>query len=383
MEAKFYKRYDTVHRFVRRLVCPVIARKLNFSGDEIPSDRGPMFILCNHNTDFDFLLLTLQCEKPLDFVATETMLRMGSLSRLAARTLKPVLHDKGSKGAATIKQIVERIKDGRNVVLFPEGNRSFDGRTGEVSNAIGKIAKMSGGTLVVYRITGGYFTTPRWGRGIRRGRMNGKVMGVYSLKQLAEMNPPELLKVIRDGLMTDAYEEQKENPASFKSKVKAEYLESLLFTCPDCKKIGSLRSKGDVLSCECGYKLIADDQGYLKDNGGIKHKITDLFADQKDYLNEMTQTTGTDCIWSDEVRMQKLSVDHSIVADEAAVLQVYRDRIEVNGNPLKRDDLASIDIVQRNRLIIHVIGSDVRYEFTGEETFNAVKYRIWFEISFA
>ncbi len=382
MDLRFYKRYDKFYPIGKRTVCAYLKRKTGFSGEELPSGISPMFILCNHNTDFDFLLLATVSKEPLDYVATEAMLRISPLSRFVARTLKPILHDKGSKGTATIRQIVSRIKDGRNVVLFPEGNRSFDGRTGSVSDAIGKIVKMTGATLVVYRITGGYFTTPRWGSGIRKGRMQGRVMRVIGPKMLSELPPSQVRDIIEEGLYTDAYKEQEKDRVAFVCKAPAEHLERLLFVCPSCRKVGSLVSGKDKISCPCGYELTMDEYGYLKDEREDNLTVTRLFEEQKKYLGELLEGTDNDCMWDDDVKMMKLSPDHKVTEETGKKLVAYPDRIMIGDRELRHDMISSVDVVQSNRLIIHVKGEAGHLEFIGEKTFNAVKYLLWFERSF-
>ncbi len=382
MDLRLYKRYDRFYPIGRRTICAYLKRKLCFSGEEIPSGTGPMFILCNHNTDVDFLLLATVSKEPLDYVATETMLRISPLSKFAARTLRPILHDKGSKGMATIRQIVSRIKDGRNVVLFPEGNRSFDGRTGSVSDAIGKIVKTTGATLVVYRITGGYLTSPRWGSGIRKGKMQGRVMRVISPKMLSELSPSRVRDIIEEGLYTDAYKEQEKDKVAFVSNAPAEHLERLLFVCPSCRKIGSLVSAKDRVRCLCGYELTMDEYGYLKNEHEENLTVTQLFEEQKKYLRELLEGTDNDLLWDDDVRMMKLSPDHKVTQESRKKLTAYPDRIMIGDYELRRDMISSVDIVQSNRLIIHVKGEAGHLELLGEKTFNAVKYQLWFERSF-
>ena len=234
---------------------------------------------------------------------------------------------------------------------------------------------------MVYRLNGGYFTTPRWGREIRKGRMSGKVAAIVTPEELSAMSAQDIQSLIKNGLMTDAYEEQKENPVLFKSNVRAEYLESLLFICPKCQKTGTLTSKKDELTCSCGYRLTMDEYGYLCDEYNKKHTITELFDDQKMYLTKIKDNTLDRSIWSDNVQLIKLKRDHSIVSKESVIISAFKDHLMINNEKLPIDHIVSIDIVQRNRLIIHINNSDVRYEFTGENAFNAVKYRIWFQIS--
>ena len=376
-----YDRYDRNYRILQRIICPLIKKRVDFSGDAIPDDLGPTFILCNHNTDFDFLLVASQSRKTMDFVATETMLRMGAIPNFFCRKFNVILHDKGSKGVGTIKQIRNRISDGRNVLLFPEGNRSFDGRTGEVSEAIGGIVKMTGAALVVYRITGGYFTTPRWGKGIRKGKMKGTTEVLLSAEEVKKMPVKELQKLIENGLKTDAYSEQEKNPIPFRSHNAAEYLESLLFICPECRNITTLKSKRKVLSCGCGFRSAMDEYGYIIDEKGKKKSITELYSDQKRYLSEAVEGSGDSILWSDNVKLCRLMADHNIAGEEQTKLTVFNDHMMIGLQRIDLEQISSIDIVRRNRLIIHVKNSDVRYEFTSDMTFNAVKYLLWYELS--
>ena len=122
-----------------------------------------------------------------------------------------------------------------------------------------------------------------------------------------------------------------------------------------------------------------DEMGYLFDENKKRHSVTELYASQRECFKDRVGIKGNEELWEDRVESFRLSTDHRIVSKEKAILSAYRDRITVNSETIPFDHVLSIDIVQRNRLIIHVKDSDVRYEFTGSVTFNAVKYRILFE----
>ena len=374
-----FKGYNRLYRLVRHIICPLIVKKSGFTGEQIPENIGPRFILCNHNTDFDFLLLVSVSGEPMDFVATEAMLRMGFVPGLVARKLHIILHDKGSKGIHTLKQIVGRIGEERSVVLFPEGNRSFDGRTGSISGAVGKIALLTGASLVVYRLTGGYFTAPRWGRGNRKGRMEGKVAVVLTPEEMKKMSPDELQRIIEEGLRTDAYEEQGEQPVRFRSLHRAEYLETLMFICPACGKIGTLKSYKNMLGCACGFSMEMDEYGYLWDNKKDRHSITALVDEQKKLLKKRLTAQDDDMLWKDRVHMNILGMNHVVQTEADCDLTGFNDYLMVGEERLPIDRIDSVDIVQRNRLLIHVKDQAAHYEFTGDKIFNAVKYRIWYE----
>ena len=186
------RRHVRAFRFFSVLLRPAMRILLRFRGETIPDPGGPVFVLCNHNTDLDCILLGLSARRQIYFVATETVARMGMLGWLVRRYFDPILHRKGVQGAATVRAILSRIRDGSSVALFPEGNRSFNGLTCPIPPATGKLTRICGATLITYRLTGGYFTSPRWGRGLRRGRLTGKVEGVYSPDDLKSMSAADL-----------------------------------------------------------------------------------------------------------------------------------------------------------------------------------------------
>ena len=364
------RRHARAFSFFPVLLRPAMRLLLRYRGEPIPDPGGPVFVLSNHNTDLDCILLGLSARRLMYFVATETVVRMGFLGKLVRRYFDPILHRKGVQGAATVRAILSRIRDGFSVVLFPEGNRSFNGQTCPIPPATGKLARMCGATLVTYRLTGGYFTSPRWGRGLRKGRMTGTVAGVYSPETLKSMSAAEIQAVIERDLWTDAYEEQKENPVRFRGKARAEYLESMLYRCPKCGNFGTLRSKKHRLFCECGLDLTFTEEGMLESADGTQYTVTELDRLQRESLTELP---ASGCLFSDEVTLRQIGKDHEVVSEQSITLQAFRDRIELN-DPLPMEHIEAMSIVQRNRLLIYPAGTDGNLEITGAPSFNALKY---------
>ncbi len=379
-EARKLRHYDRFYQIAAHILCPVVRRLINFHGEPLPRVDGPMLILCNHNTDLDFLLLAGSYSGTMDFVVTESLIRMGFWGHLIAEHLRPILHDKGSVGAGTVRQIVNRIRAGRNVALFPEGNRSFDGLTCPIPPATGGLARISGATLVLYRLTGGYFTSPRWGKGLRRGKMEGRVAGVYSPQELKAMSSEQVQALIEEGLREDAYQEQEKKPVRFKSRCGALFLETLLFACPACGKIGSVHSDKNKVSCECGYELIYTPYGYLKDPAEKVLTLTEVMCRQKEHLKQVLTDAEDSPVWTDEVFCRLLDNAHTILTEHRTTLKAYKQNLVLGEETFEPDEVSDISVVQRNRLSLHIRNRKEHFEILGDETFNAVKYRIWKEI---
>ena len=150
------------------------------------------------------------------------------------------------------------------MALFAEGNRSFDGVTGPIAEATGKMAKAAGVPVVTFRFEGGFLTQPRFSTDVRKGRMYGRLVHVYSREELAAMSEEDVNKAIAADLHEDAYEAQKRERITYKGKKKklAYGLESTLCRCIRCGEFGTLRSDRDTIRCDrCGSLLAEGAEG--------------------------------------------------------------------------------------------------------------------------
>lgn len=214
---------------------------------------GPTLVICNHVTNFDPLLVSICFPKDhMHFVASEHLFRKGFVSRFLRYVFDPIPRRKGTSGADTAMACMRKLRDGRSVCLFAEGECSWDGLTNHIFPATGRLARMSGATLITYRLEGGYLTAPRWGKGVRKGKMTGRVVGVYTAEELKAMDKDSITGLIQKDIFENTWENQKANPIRYKHRRRAENLQTVLYSCPHCQQFGKLTSRKERLSCACG-----------------------------------------------------------------------------------------------------------------------------------
>ena len=369
--ARKWRFYDGIFRFLLRLI-------LGYRCEKVPKQDGPVFYLYNHTTDIDFTMLVAAAENPAYFVVTDSFVRGGKLAERLSERYSFILHDKGGSGIATAREILERIRDGYSVAMAPEGNRSFDGVTCPIPDSVAKLVRKSGATLVTFRFTGGYFTSPRWSRGFRRGRIMGKPMGIYTPEGLKEMKPKELADRIREDLWVDAMMDEKKRPIPYRSRHRAEYLESLLYLCPKCRTFDSLYSGGSRIRCECGYSMEYSEYGYLVDERGRRCSIAVLAAGQKRELGRLlrAEKKGSDtALFLNQLTEHIVDPEGKIVGRREVVLSASVDGLTAGDRTYRWDEVSDVSIVQRNLLILHIRDQKEHLEYLGSKRFNAMKYR--------
>lgn len=345
---------------------------------------GGNLILSNHVTKYDqFFIAFYFWFQQIYYVSGENVFRRRLFRRFAEGSVGVIVHQRGITALGTINSMMKRLKAGRNVMIFPEGAMTFDGRTKPVDASIAKVAKMSGANLVLFRIDGGYFAQPRWGKSIRKGQVKLEHI-VITKEELKKMTAAQIRDAINNTLYVDAYESQEKNRIKYISKDGCEGLECCLYKCPKCHKLSELKSKGNVLFCECGYSAKYDDYGYLTDNGGELRTITRLSSEQRDYLKELISVGDNRLLFTDELECKKVLSDGSESYIGRLKLEAYPDHFlyEINGKKgtVSAAKISKVYVFFRNTLNVVIEGNDFLYECTGDFSFNALKYRDYYEL---
>lgn len=242
---------ERLYGFLWHLLRWPVKKIFAFTCDEDRQDE-PTLIISNHVTNFDPILVAYSFPgRRFHFVASEHLFRMGFVTKLLTYIFEPVARRKGVSGGDTALACVRKLRAGKTVGLFAEGETTWDGKTAEIFSATGRLAQMGKCRLITYRLEGGYFTAPRWGKGIRRGKLHGRIVGVYSAEEVKAMGK-EVTAVIQRDIFEDADLRQRENPVAYGKRRRAENLEVVLFKCPACGAYESLSSNGNFLRCTCG-----------------------------------------------------------------------------------------------------------------------------------
>ena len=213
----------------------------------------PTLIISNHVTNFDPILVAFSFPgRRFHFVASEHLFRMGFVTKLLTYIFEPIARRKGVSGGDTALACVRKLRAGKTVCLFAEGETTWDGKTAEIFAATSRLVQMGKCRLITYRLEGGYFTAPRWGKGIRRGKMHGRIVGVYSPEELKQMDAEAISALLQRDIFEDADARQREMNVAYGKRHLAENLDVVLFRCPACGAYETLSAKGNFLRCSCG-----------------------------------------------------------------------------------------------------------------------------------
>ncbi len=211
--------------------------------------------------------------------------------------------------------------------------------------------------------------------------MSAHFVNEYSAEKLSTMDVDEINKAIADDLFEDAYETQKIQNIKFEGKNLAEGLESLLFICPACKKIGTLSTKHDFIRCTCGFYAIYTPYAYLKNSAKIENidTITKWNDWQKDYLAELLSSASLTTIFNDEhIELKKIDKHHRILEKHKGNIKAEKDRIIIAEQIFLFENIIDMALYGRNTIVFSLKNS--YYEIKAPAEFCGWKYFLLFDI---
>ena len=374
-----YRRHVLIYRFLAILVRPVLRAKFNLSGEKLQAD-GPFLLVSNHVTGWDPLLVGVCLGgRQAYFVASEHIFRLGLLTKVLHWLLAPIPRRKASTGMDTVKACLRHLHAGHSVCLFAEGEQCWDGRTGPIFPATGKLAKSSGAALVTFRLEGGYLSLPRWGKHICRGAVHGHPVGVYSPEELKKLSPQEINALIERDIAEDAWARQRQRPVRYRGKRRAEGMERALYACPGCRRIGTLRTDRDRVFCPCGFERRYTEYGFFEPREPFE-TLADWDLWQRELLRARDFAHEGDLLFQDEgLELKRVQSDHREELLTLGTLRQFEDRLECEGQRFPLPEIRSMAMVQAHLLLFSSGGN--YYQLRSSTGVNLRKYlEIWKEL---
>ena len=197
----------------------------------------------------------------------------------------------------TLKEVSRVIKNGGNIVLFPEGMNSIAGMNQPVAIGTGKFIKHFKIPVYYSVIKGGYLSFPKYTNNEYPGHIEVVIDKMFTPEEIDALSPEEIEDIVNKKLYHDDYKWNKLYKYSYKTGGKsAEGLSDVLFWCPKCKSQHSMVSKGNAIWCtECANGATVDDTYALTpldENSVIPPTQSDWFNMEREVIKNDVKKDG-------------------------------------------------------------------------------------------
>ena len=122
--------------------------------DKIKDIKSPIIFICNHLSNADGLIMNrILKDYNVTFVAG-VKLTDNKLTKLGFHVAKTIHIKPNSADKEAISRIINTLKQGNNIMIFPEGTRSRDGKMMEGKKGLLLMAKLSKAVIIPMGIWG-------------------------------------------------------------------------------------------------------------------------------------------------------------------------------------------------------------------------------------
>jgi 1-acyl-sn-glycerol-3-phosphate acyltransferase len=255
---------------------------------------GAAILVANHVTLFDPIWIYDVLKRPVYFVATEELFRgrfLGGLLRWFGAFPKR----KAALDLKTMKNVVQVLRRGGLVGLYPEGVRTWDGSNGPLIPTIARLIRRMKVPVYSCRLEGGYLSWPRWADHWRRTPVRMVFNQLYQKNSIPDSDQPILEDIAREIEIRD-YQLPIDNPRRHFTKLAAG-LPKVLYRCPNCHTVEGLAAvrplSSNQIECRSCFSTWRVD---------IRSRVTPV-----DELGRPTGESRTVAEWYRRIREQPLN----------------------------------------------------------------------------
>ncbi|MDR2572175.1 MAG: 1-acyl-sn-glycerol-3-phosphate acyltransferase [Oscillospiraceae bacterium] len=228
--------------------------KLDVDRSDLKLPKGPHVVLANHITMLDFLLVMLSFyPRRLNAVGAQKWFLSRPLHKLLPLmgVIPKNMFDPDIRSIVGMKTV---LKQGRGILLFPEGRCSSSQVYAGMHKSTGKLVKNFGVPVISCYIEGAESCIPHWRKGFRCGRIRITFRNLFSEEDIASLSIDEINAAIDARLSGDEGALPTKKPfQTARSKRLAEGLHRLLYYCPKCEQEFTMISEDDTIRCTaCG-----------------------------------------------------------------------------------------------------------------------------------
>ena len=327
-----------------------------------------VLILSNHQTDLDPFCVITSFNRPIYAVGTDNIIA-SKMGHFMENTMGVIPKRKGTSDVRTTRSMLQTIKEGGSILVFPEGNRTYAEFQYYIAPSIVNFLKKTKITLVLFRLTGGTGVWPRFAMKKRKGPFYGEIRKVLKYEEYEKYSDEELLNLIKEELK----EFDSESGYLYKSKARAEYIERMLFACPKCHSLSSIYSDHHQIKCHaCDLDVTFNED--LSLSGNIEYqKLLPWWNYQKRVIKELPIVPDEIIFEDDEVVLKTAEMYEKKKKLFEGKMQIT-DKKLLFGSDLELDlkHIENASIISGKKLSFTHDGKN--YMVVGNNRFNPIKY---------
>lgn len=337
-------------------------------------------MVANHACFFDPWLIAHPSPRPVSIMMNEEAYKAKAVTRWYLEKIGTFPKKKGGSDVRSMKIALKRLAAGSPLLIFPEGQTSWDGETQPIYSGIEKLILRSKLPLVMVNLAGNFISRPWWSENDRKGKIiiSRKVI---TPEELSGMKADDLRDTIISYIKNNDCKNELLKDAVFTSDAPAKGINRLLWCCPDCGTENSLEYSDTSINCTSCKKDYTINPNLSVTNSSSVNDIHDWVSCQKDLVKSKIAEADSETVLAEKTGIQLVDVDYSgrTISLDTGKLSLTKDVLTYYGEhgtlEFKIDEISQP--VFQKKDFIHFeqkSGGETRFLIEGDALFKWLMY---------
>lgn len=205
-----------IARWACRVFCILFFRFRVYGRENIPG-KGAFILVANHQSYLDPIFCGVALKRHLHFLARDSLFTNRYFRWLiSSLNAIPVKRDRAD--LSSMKIVIDKLKNGSGVCLFPEATRTNDGKIAPFKAGVGLLCRRAEAVIVPVVIDGAFQCWPRHKKIFSPGQVvvcYGKVISAEQIKNVSNRKFAKLLTDTLRQMQTDYRIKQGKKPYNY------------------------------------------------------------------------------------------------------------------------------------------------------------------------
>lgn len=203
-------------RWICRVFCILFFRLRTYGRDNVPR-KGAFILVSNHQSYLDPIFCAAPLKRQSHFIARDTLFTNWFFGPLIS-SVKAIPVKLGRPDISAMRKVLDKLKKGEGVCLFPEGTRTQDGKIAPFKPGLGLLCRRGAATIVPVVIDGAFECWSRNKKLFSPGYIRvtyGKPITPEQVKDMGDEKLAELLTQTLRNMQTQSRIKQNKKPYDY------------------------------------------------------------------------------------------------------------------------------------------------------------------------
>ncbi|MBO5851924.1 MAG: 1-acyl-sn-glycerol-3-phosphate acyltransferase [Clostridia bacterium] len=251
-----------IAQFILKIICKKRGVTFEYDADYERYKKEPIVLLSQHASKDDYIYVFAGTNRQDTHIVCgyQNIFNKGIYGLL--KKLGVIAKYLYQPDVTATKQMLEAVKNGGSLAIFPEGIQSTSGSNHPINPATVALLKKLKLPVILTTLKGSYFTRTRYSTDVKKGKITVAFNTLFTKEDLQTLSVEELNTKLLERFSYNEFDAHKGDKTEFIGKKPNIYgLDNIIYKCPHCNSEFKFKVEGSNMLCQnCNFEITMNNR---------------------------------------------------------------------------------------------------------------------------